>query len=288
MSAASELTNLWVFPCGADKRPLVRGGYKAAVPVHSREEIAALLERPGDLIGCPCGEVNGWDVLDLDVGRGGLDWLAQYEATHGLPQTRIHATKSGGVHVFFRHRPGMRSSFDLLGPGVEVKSSGHHIIWWPFAGRPVLSGAPIAPWPGPMLMLLEEAYQARGANAVDAKGAGGAPFSASLRPLPTRDLNGRVQSLLDRAGTAPDGNGNHCLFWSACRFGEMIVEGVITEGTAVDLLKGVIWRNKLPREVSLRTIASGIATGIANARYWAAQKQEEGARPPPQEKEKQG
>jgi hypothetical protein len=104
-----------------------------------------------------------------------------------------------------------------------------------------------------------------------------------LRPVPTRDLNARVQSLLRNADSAPDGAGNTALFFAACRFGEMIVEGCMTEWIAEFHLKGAAWRNKLPMDKSLRTIASGLKTGMANARYWL-QKDREAEPPSQQEK----
>jgi hypothetical protein len=111
----------------------------------------------------PTGERSDLDVLDVD--RGGEDWLVQYKETHGLPPTRIHSTRSGGLHIFWRYHPGLRCSAGLIAPSVDVRSTGGYVILWNLAGCAVLSEGPIAPWPVPMLELLHEAEEAKRAIA---------------------------------------------------------------------------------------------------------------------------
>src|SRR5688572_28140956 len=93
------------FPCHASKRPSTPQGYKNATT-----DPAVLLDlwrrHPGPLIGVPTGEVSGLDVLDLDPRHGGTIWYAQHRS--GMPPTRVHRTRSGGLHIFFRHSPGSR------------------------------------------------------------------------------------------------------------------------------------------------------------------------------------
>jgi hypothetical protein len=156
------LEGLSVFPCGADKRPACPGGFKSAVA--GRDRIEDLFRQyPGALVGAPTGCASGFDVLDID--RGGEDWLATYDATYGLPATRIVATRSGGLHLYFQHRVGMKCSAGLLAPNVDIRSTGGYVILWHLAGCRVLAESPIAPWPGPMLELLHEATEARGGRA---------------------------------------------------------------------------------------------------------------------------
>jgi hypothetical protein len=166
-----EGRSLSVFPC-RDKRPCCPKGHLAATP--DPEKIADLFRRySGELVGAPTGAVNGFDVLDIDTNHSGEDWLMQYECSHALPPTRIHATRSGGLHVFFQHRVGLRCSAGLLAPGVDIRSSGGYCIWWPAVGLPVLSEGPIAPWPVPMIELLHEAQQAKRAPALTLGGTQG-------------------------------------------------------------------------------------------------------------------
>jgi hypothetical protein len=60
------------------------------------------------LIGIPTGETSGLDVLDIDARNGGAAWLGEHRRE--LPQTRVHRTRSGGLHFFFRHEAWLRCS----------------------------------------------------------------------------------------------------------------------------------------------------------------------------------
>jgi hypothetical protein len=93
-----------VFPCGPDKRPLVR--WKEAATCDP-EAVAELWRRhPGALVGLPCGARSGLFVLDLDTDRAtgeriGERGLAALRLGHLLtdpahPRVR---TPSGGRHL---------------------------------------------------------------------------------------------------------------------------------------------------------------------------------------------
>jgi hypothetical protein len=146
---------LAVFPCRFDKTPAVAGGFKSAT---NDPAVVELWRKRWMLMGAPTGGVNGFDVLDVD--RGGEDWLALYEATHGFPRTRVVATRSGGLHVYFQHRAGVMCSAGLLAPNVDIRGEGGYVILWDWAGCRVLFEGPVAPWPGPMIQLLHEAMEA--------------------------------------------------------------------------------------------------------------------------------
>lgn len=90
-------------------------------------------------------------MLDLDPRNGSEAW----EKEHGqrLPLTRAHQTRSGGMHVFFRHLPGMRCSTGKNAPGVDIKADGGYVIFWPAVGIPVIMDENLAPWP---VWLLEQ------------------------------------------------------------------------------------------------------------------------------------
>jgi site-specific DNA-methyltransferase (adenine-specific) len=92
------------FPCNADKTPACPHGFKAACTAASG--LATLWARyPGELVGVPTGPVSGVAVLDVDKKSGGLDWWKANKDR--LPKTRLHLTRSGGVHALFNHRPGL-------------------------------------------------------------------------------------------------------------------------------------------------------------------------------------
>jgi hypothetical protein len=57
------------------------------------------------------------------------------------------STRGGGIHSLYRHRPDIRCTVSRIAKGLDTRSNGGYIIWWPAAGFKVLSCAPIAPWP---------------------------------------------------------------------------------------------------------------------------------------------
>ena len=138
-----------VFPCILDgtkryKSPATPHGFKDAS--YDPATVRALWRNyPGALVGVPTGGVSGFDVLDIDPRHGGDKWLEANK--HRLPPTRTHATKSGGLHLLFRHRSGMGCSANRIAPGVDVRSGGGYVLWWPAAGLLVVDNSPMALWP---------------------------------------------------------------------------------------------------------------------------------------------
>ncbi|QWY83620.1 putative DNA primase protein [Rhizobium phage RHph_X2_26] len=95
---------------------------------------------PGAMIGAPTGERSGFWVLDIDVpGEGdkahkhdGRIWLEEMERLHGeLPATRIAKTGGGGLHILFKHVPGVGNGSGVksgLGDGVDVRGEGGFVV----------------------------------------------------------------------------------------------------------------------------------------------------------------
>jgi predicted P-loop ATPase len=124
-----------VFPLTVEKRPVIKGGGGFTGATTDPGEIERMFSHPrAALIGVPMGAASGFDAIDIDVrpDRNGMPWLTANE--HRLPKTRRHFTRSGGVHLLFKHRPGLSLSLDRLAPGVEVKTTGSCIVWWPEHG----------------------------------------------------------------------------------------------------------------------------------------------------------
>jgi Bifunctional DNA primase/polymerase, N-terminal len=90
------------FPCNRDKTPLTRWRNSASRDVDDTDF---------PLVGVLTGSPSGFDVLDVDI--AGLPW---FDSQH-LPLTRMHQTRSGGIHLFFRHAQGpcRRRHGDLVG-----------------------------------------------------------------------------------------------------------------------------------------------------------------------------
>jgi Bifunctional DNA primase/polymerase, N-terminal/Primase C terminal 2 (PriCT-2) len=139
------MTPTWTFPCNADKTPIPARGFKDA--------FQGMEWRKAPLVGAPTGAKNGFSVLDVD-GDAGREWYdANFDA---IPATRAHSTRRG-MHLLFRHAPGLRCSESKIAKGVDVRAEDGYVIWWPREGFSV-EDAPICEWPD---WLLEEATGAR-------------------------------------------------------------------------------------------------------------------------------
>ena len=90
-------------PCRNDKCPTTPHGFRDAT--NQAPRFSELCRRyPGQLIGVATGSISNLDVLDIDT--AGLPWWR--DRSDLLPPTRSHKTRSGGVHLFFRHAAGLR------------------------------------------------------------------------------------------------------------------------------------------------------------------------------------
>jgi hypothetical protein len=136
------------FFCKLDKTPTTLHGF-----LNATADVGGVFDqwslRPGPLVAIATGAggVMEVDVVDVDVGKhlGARLWLHLNRSR--LPPTRIHRTRSGGFHLFFRHRPGMRCSISHVAVGVDIRADGGYAVWWPYAECEVVSAAVPAPWP---------------------------------------------------------------------------------------------------------------------------------------------
>ncbi len=109
---AAELagSGIPVFPCNPDKTPMTAHGFKDADT--DRTRIALFFRDPLALIAMPTGLRSNIDVIDEDPRNGGnLDTLAA--ARGPMPMDVVARTRSGGRHVFTKHRPGNKM-LDIL------------------------------------------------------------------------------------------------------------------------------------------------------------------------------
>lgn len=227
-----------VFPCLQTKAPACPGGFKAATSHPSR--IRQLwFHYPGPLVGVPTGAESGFDVLDLDPKHNEAG--AWWERNHTqIPETRMHRTRSGGIHALFRHASDLRCTTSKLALGVDTRADGGYIVWWPATGLSVLSDLPLASWPTWLLQLLQEAPTA-------------APRRAR-RPLSDRALAG----LIRKVAAAPEGQRNSLLYWAGCRAAEAIAGGSLEEKFARAILQEAARRAGLPAREARGTIESAL------------------------------
>jgi Bifunctional DNA primase/polymerase, N-terminal len=232
------------FPCRADKRPATPRGFKDATCDHN--VVHELWRRyPGPLIGIPTGEISGLAVLDIDPRHGGDCWFVEHR--NRLSATRVHRTRSGGLHLIFQHAAGLRSNAGRIAAGVDVRATGGYVIWWPAAGLPVCSETPIAPWPEWLRRQIVSP-----------------PRPATLRiTVPDGYALMRLVQLI--AG-ARAGERNNITYWAACRAGEMVASGLLGAPAAAAVIAEAATRAGLPRSAE-RTAWSGIHStgGLAGA-----------------------
>jgi len=122
-----------VFPCNADKRPMLDGGFHAATC--DAETIAAWWARwPMAAIGFLPASA-GLVVLDVDCKHdspGMARWTELCER-HGaaIAETVTTRTPSGGLHLYYRAPAGMagkREGVGALGDGIDVRHSSGYVI----------------------------------------------------------------------------------------------------------------------------------------------------------------
>jgi hypothetical protein len=247
---AAIATGLPCFPCQwSNKAPAIPGpgGYKHATA--DQDALRQLWWRyPGRLVGVATGEISGLDVLDIDgVKRPeAAAWLAKNR--HRLPVTRVHRTRSGGLHLMLKHAPGVRISASRIARGVDVRGDGGYAIWWPAAGYSVVCDVPPAPWPQWLLEALLSPGVSPRPQIHDGKGL----LSPAVRISILKPLERAI-------ARAPEGRRNCVLFWAACRVGEVISAGQINSESAAEVLARAAVIGGLPEAEARRTIASGFA-----------------------------
>ena len=245
-----DLAVLPIFPCNPDKEPLTAHGFKDAKPWRGW--------KGWPLVGFPTGAKSGFDVLDIDP--SGRNWFDQnFDA---LPATLAHSTQRG-LHLLFKHAPGLRCSTGKIADGVDVRADGGYAIYWPATGLPV-DDAPICEWPDWLL--------------AEAKGDGSDLKRPYSRVDPTHPHHGkpyrrtfnpkaRIATLMHRLENARRTTRNDTLNATAYVFGRMIVEGcmrarhdaewLLRSGATINGL----WQEDGPAQCNA-TIKSGLDAGI--------------------------
>jgi hypothetical protein len=235
-----------VFPCSErSKKPTTPNGFKDASA--NPEEVRRLWrDHPGGLIGVPTGNAIGLDVLDLDFGRHqeARDWWR--ENRQRVPRTRVHRTRSGGLHLLFQHHDLVHCTAGKIRLGVDTRGDGGYVIWWPAVGQAILSDTPPAPWPDWLLSEFRPKPQ---------------PRCRSIVRVPSNHL---LAKLVQMTAGAREGERNCLTFWCACRAGEMVATGLLSATTAIAVIAEAATRAGLPRGEAERTARSGVAVGGGN------------------------
>lgn len=129
--------NVPVFPCNSNKRPMNKHGHLEATT--DPEKVKFFFENLDDTayIGGRMGKDSGLFAMDFDLYKGEVpqNFMDDLLKQGLLPETRRHRTKSGGLHLIYKHD----SAWPNMVPcnGVEVKGEGGYIILTPSNGYTV-------------------------------------------------------------------------------------------------------------------------------------------------------
>ena len=167
------------------------------------------------------------------------------EATSGcireaIPPTRIFRTRSGGLHAYFRHTPGVVNTASKIARGVDTRGCGGYAIYWFAAGFPCEDHSTPAAWPAWLLDALFWKPPPKPAG------------SAKNTEHPDKGIDGALR-LVKRAA---QGERNKVLHWSACRLAERAASGQIGQTEAQERLLGAAREAGLPEIEARKTIAS--------------------------------
>ena len=279
LDAALELASvdrIPVFPCRLNKTPLTRNGFKdASCDV---EQIRAWWKlHPDALIGVPTGSLSTLAILDLDLrahaetgevvtdGAAVLRILLEARGLGNLPETWTVQTPSGGMHHYFLHEEGFRCSAGQIAPGVDTRAEGGYVIVPPSAGYKLLVRKfPVSapPW-------LAELFRNPKSAADQLK-----PVEVSVAPAPAiaarslrLDRAAYVTTALareaERVAAVPEGARNSTLNATAFKMGQYVGSRHLDEVEVRDKLIEAALRCGLTEMEAQKTIASGMAAGIA-------------------------
>jgi hypothetical protein len=83
---------------------------------------------PDSNVGIATGALSGIWVLDVDAKSGGIESLRDLCNENGnLPLAPVVHTPTGGLHIYFRHRPGIKSKANIA-RGLDVRADGGYIV----------------------------------------------------------------------------------------------------------------------------------------------------------------
>ncbi|MFN4153641.1 MAG: AAA family ATPase [Paracoccaceae bacterium] len=138
-------------PAKLEKVPAIKGWKDGAASILEAQILAWWQQWPNAEVGFPTGAITGIAVLDLDM-KDGKDGIAACSARGVDPDSAspmIGQTRTGGRHLYFRHKEGLRCNTDPES-GIDVRADdGYAVIYEPLHHLDVLPEWPAAFVPAP-------------------------------------------------------------------------------------------------------------------------------------------
>jgi hypothetical protein len=203
----------------------------------------------------------GFDALDIDAPRHPEAAAWHAARRDRLPATWTHRTRSGGLHVLFEHRRGLRNWTGRPVPGIDGRGDGGYIVWWPMAGLAVECDAHPAPWPSWLLGEIHPQPLDLGQSRQDGGRTCNFAYFAHFAQSRERRSSPRycVAALRDaeqRIAAAPLGSRNATLNREAYSIGRLVLAGGLVDQEAADALAAAAIAAGLPARETLATLGS--------------------------------
>jgi Bifunctional DNA primase/polymerase, N-terminal len=184
-----------VFPVNENKQPAVKD-WPHRASCDPDAVMRLWRQHPAPLVGIATGSSSGISVLDIDAKHSAAQlWWRTHHAR--LLPTRVYLTRSGGLHLYFRHRDGIRNSQGRICPGVDTRGDGGFAVSWWCAGLECKDHSPPAPWPDWLSIP--------------------SPPSPRQRARQGGFDDHRADALIARVARASEGERNGVLYWAAKR-----------------------------------------------------------------------
>lgn len=219
-------------------------------PIKVREAVRAW--RACDGLALSTG--RGFVVVDFDSHKPMTD--DEREAHQALfermPETWLVSTTSGGVHLYYATSEEIPNSASKIAPLVDVRGTGGYVVIPPSPGYVVAHDAPIAPLPEWLAEMTRAPKQRK--------------EIATTRPATI--TIGYGAKILDeecrKVEHATEGARNNELNECSFRVGQRVGAGEIDEGMAREYLLDAALRVGLTERESVKTINSGLTSGMAH------------------------
>ncbi len=230
-----------VFPCGANKIPLIRDWQKLASNDPAQLKLwEQVFQGKLAFWGVPTGSENKIYALDIDV-KDANGW----DTIRGLkvPPTMTQRTPSGGAHMIYKYPNGggVYGSRVKFMPGLDTRGEGGYILWYG------ADNTPINDCPDWIIGATGKMYQQ--------------PVGEPARFDP-HIAEGIIKTCLETIREASQGERNNTLNVESFKIGQLVAGGTITREYAEQILTMAAQEAGLEPYHIKATIHSGLNGGV--------------------------